>query len=182
MSAKRFLFYRVAISMIIAGVVSSSIVIGNYILPIVTIITALIFLYIIKKKVSEVLEDERDYEIAGKAARYTLSIFSAITGIIVIILFSLRQKYQGFELAGSILAYAICSLLLIYSIIFKYYQSVKNQDYKYLYLVFLLLIIIIFAVFGLRLFSGEDSWICQDGQWIKHGHPSASMPDKPCLK
>lgn len=34
----------------------------------------------------------------------------------------------------------------------------------------------------LRLFvgGGEDTWICQNGQWVEHGHPSASMPTKPC--
>jgi hypothetical protein len=26
----------------------------------------------------------------------------------------------------------------------------------------------------------EDAWICQDGQWVKHGNPSAAMPAKPC--
>jgi len=26
----------------------------------------------------------------------------------------------------------------------------------------------------------EDTWICVDGQWIKHGVPSAPMPTEPC--
>lgn len=36
--------------------------------------------------------------------------------------------------------------------------------------------------FGIRFFSGnEDTWICQNGEWVKHGNPSASMPETPCL-
>ncbi|PJE59868.1 MAG: hypothetical protein COU85_01330 [Candidatus Portnoybacteria bacterium CG10_big_fil_rev_8_21_14_0_10_44_7] len=46
-------------------------------------------------------------------------------------------------------------------------------------------IIVIFvatAVFFVRfMLSGpEDGWVCQDGQWIKHGQPGESMPAQPC--
>jgi len=30
--------------------------------------------------------------------------------------------------------------------------------------------------------GSEDSWICQDGTWVKHGSPSASKPVGPCGK
>lgn len=30
--------------------------------------------------------------------------------------------------------------------------------------------------------AGEDSWICEDGEWVKHGVPSAPKPDKACPK
>jgi len=33
---------------------------------------------------------------------------------------------------------------------------------------------------GVRFFSGEDSWICQNGQWVKHGNPSAPAPSIGC--
>lgn len=29
-------------------------------------------------------------------------------------------------------------------------------------------------------FSTEDSWLCQNGQWIRHGNPSDSMPTTGC--
>lgn len=36
-------------------------------------------------------------------------------------------------------------------------------------------------VVGLRLFGGdEDTWLCRNGQWVKHGNPSAPMPTAPC--
>lgn len=28
--------------------------------------------------------------------------------------------------------------------------------------------------------GGEDNWICQSGQWVKHGNPSAAMPTTLC--
>jgi len=37
------------------------------------------------------------------------------------------------------------------------------------------------ALAVVRFSSGsEDDWICENGQWIKHGHPSAPMPSVPC--
>lgn len=122
MTARKFLIYRLISVMVMAGIISASISINNYILPIVAVITFSIFLYAMKKKVSEVLEDERDYEIAGKASRYAISIFGAVSGIIIIILFALRSRDQIYEVIGSVLAYAVCALLLAYSVLFKYFQ------------------------------------------------------------
>lgn len=41
--------------------------------------------------------------------------------------------------------------------------------------------IISFALW-LRAASGEDAWLCVDGQWIKHGNPAEAMPDVPCTQ
>jgi len=38
------------------------------------------------------------------------------------------------------------------------------------------------AVVGLRIGSGdEDTWLCQNNQWVKHGQPSAGMPTVACV-
>ena len=34
----------------------------------------------------------------------------------------------------------------------------------------------------MRGISGEDTWICQGGAWVKHGNPSAPMPTGTCKK
>lgn len=28
--------------------------------------------------------------------------------------------------------------------------------------------------------GGEDTWLCEDGQWVKHGNPSSAQPTTPC--
>ncbi|MDD5103810.1 MAG: hypothetical protein PHX93_05435 [Candidatus Peribacteraceae bacterium] len=38
------------------------------------------------------------------------------------------------------------------------------------------------AALWLRAASGEDSWLCVNGEWIKHGNPSAAMPTVPCTQ
>lgn len=45
----------------------------------------------------------------------------------------------------------------------------------------LVALVLIIAVLGLRFLSGpEDTWLCQNGQWVKHGQPSAPKPASPC--
>lgn len=44
-----------------------------------------------------------------------------------------------------------------------------------------LVLVLIVAAGLLRVFSGdEDTWLCQNGQWVKHGNPSAPMPTSGC--
>ncbi len=46
---------------------------------------------------------------------------------------------------------------------------------------FIAIIIAIAILFVLLLIRGsEDTWICVDGEWVKHGVPSAPKPTEPC--
>ncbi len=50
---------------------------------------------------------------------------------------------------------------------------------KKILLIFITLLIIwLFLRFVIG--GSEDSWICVDGQWVEHGHPSAPMPQREC--
>jgi hypothetical protein len=44
------------------------------------------------------------------------------------------------------------------------------------------LVVILLAAVGALLFlrGGENGWLCQNGQWVKHGRPADSMPQTPC--
>lgn len=46
--------------------------------------------------------------------------------------------------------------------------------------IILIITVIILIIIGIRLLSNEDDWICQDGQWIKHGNPKSAMPISFC--
>jgi hypothetical protein len=56
-------------------------------------------------------------------------------------------------------------------------KNMKKQAYVIGYVILLIL-----ALFSLRFILGgsEDTWICQDGEWVRHGMPSAAMPSEPC--
>ncbi len=53
--------------------------------------------------------------------------------------------------------------------------------FKTLKIIILILIcgVVIFLV-STRLLTEEDTWLCQNGQWVKHGAPSEPMPNTPC--
>lgn len=49
-------------------------------------------------------------------------------------------------------------------------------------LIVILTVIAAAAIFllGMRFVTPEDAWICDHGQWVKHGQPSRAMPTNPC--
>jgi len=49
---------------------------------------------------------------------------------------------------------------------------------KILFLLFIVLVGWLFIRFVLG--GSEDSWLCVDGEWVKHGNPSAAMPQTGC--
>jgi len=49
--------------------------------------------------------------------------------------------------------------------------------------VLIVIIVLILLIIGWAFIRGsEDTWICQDGEWVKHGLPNASKPIEPCYK
>ena len=49
---------------------------------------------------------------------------------------------------------------------------------KYKALIFVSIILLAAGI--VRMFSAEDNWICQNGQWQAHGKPSSLKPDFGC--
>jgi hypothetical protein len=45
---------------------------------------------------------------------------------------------------------------------------------------FLAFLTLLLGIIALRLTADEDSWICQEGKWVKHGNPMALKPQTPC--
>jgi len=51
---------------------------------------------------------------------------------------------------------------------------------KILLPVLAVIIIVVLAVVAARVFTKEDDWICQGGEWVKHGNPSTPKPIGTC--
>ena len=51
---------------------------------------------------------------------------------------------------------------------------------KIFILIILIFLVILAAAISVKLLSNEDDWICQNGQWVKHGNPSAPAPAVGC--
>lgn len=55
----------------------------------------------------------------------------------------------------------------------------KNQK-KIALAAIVILVIFALVILALRLLAGEDNWICQNGEWVKHGNPSSPEPTTFC--
>ncbi|MFA5173261.1 MAG: DUF2178 domain-containing protein [Candidatus Paceibacterota bacterium] len=181
-SLRSFKIIKIAVAMIIAMVASRSIIVGGFILPIITMAAGFLIVFYFKKQVKEVMADERDYEAGGVAARWAIQIFGIAAVVIMFVLYAYREINPFYEAVAGTLAYAVCFLLILYSLIFHYYEKAKFFRWKTSYIVFAAIIGIVVFLAGARLFSGEDDWICRGGEWVKHGNPSFEAPSVPCKK
>ena len=123
MNRKQFALCGAMIAGIIGAIVGYSMNIHNFILPFVAVIGGILALQLIKRRVEDVLEDERTYRISEKASRRVLEVFgtgSALTGVTLITL----DKHQE---AGYALAFSACILILLYMIFYAYY-SMRSLD------------------------------------------------------
>jgi uncharacterized membrane protein len=180
MTLKQYSRIRIVFAIVIAIVVSQSLVYNNFLIPIAVIIIVSLALMYFRGKVKEIVADERDYAIGGKSALLAMQIFSWLAVICMLVLYALRDRNPTYEAIGMTLAFSTCILMLLYSAIFRFYNKIKFTDKKVTYLILVLLLFLVVAIAGLRLFSGEDDWNCQNGQWIQHGHPSFPAPTIEC--
>ena len=53
---------------------------------------------------------------------------------------------------------------------------------KLIIAVFIAIFLLLSSLLFVRFFLGgnEDTWICQDNEWIKHGNPQAPKPESGC--
>ncbi|MFA5009770.1 MAG: DUF2178 domain-containing protein [Patescibacteria group bacterium] len=182
MTLKQFQIVKLTIAALVAGTISYSITVDNYIVPMISIAFSIILLVYLRSRVKEVIADERDYEIGGHAARWAMMIFSWTAVIAMFLLYYEKALNPTFEVVAYVLAYAVCVLMLLYSLLFRYYDQIRFMKRRTYYIIAGVVLLIIVAIMGLRFFSGEDTWMCQNGQWVEHGHPSASMPTTNCQK
>jgi uncharacterized membrane protein len=152
----------------------------NFFIPVVTLLASTLILLYLRKKVVEVIADERDWQIGGKSALVAIQIYSWIAVITMFLLYSLRDINPYYEAVATTLAFSTCILMLLYSLIFKYYNKIKLTNKKSLYFIITTIVLVIMLLLTLRIFSGEDNWVCSNGQWVKHGQPDYPAPQIEC--
>lgn len=180
MTLKKYQQIKLAITVVIAIVFSQAILYQNYLIPLATLVVASLVLILLRRQIKEVIADERDYALAGKSASWAIQIYSWIAVVIMFVLYALKDLNPSYEPIAITLAYSTCALMLIYSLFFKFQNKIKFSKSKTKFIVFIIVLSIFAAIFTLRLFSGEDNWVCQNGQWVKHGSPSFLAPTTIC--
>lgn len=180
MTLKKYQKIRLILTVFMAVIFSQSIVLQNYLIPITTLIIGSLFLILLRRQVKEVIADERDYALAGKSASWAIQVYSWIAVVAMLIFYAFQDLNPAYKPIAMTLAYSTCFLMLVYSLIFKFQSKAKFSKDKNKFIIFAIILAIFVTVFTLRLFSGEDNWVCQNGQWIEHGHPDFPVPTSVC--
>jgi len=118
MNRKQFAMCGVIISAIIGAIVGYSVQIHNFVLPLIAVTAGILILHLLRRKVDEVIEDERIYRISDKASRRTLQVFGIGTALVGTTLISLG-RYQEIGYALNI---SVCILLILYMIFYAFYS------------------------------------------------------------
>ncbi|MFA5359504.1 MAG: DUF2178 domain-containing protein [Patescibacteria group bacterium] len=122
MTAKQYKVCRLAIIIVLAMSISISISLENYYLPIVFLLSSSAGMYYCRKqlKTEKIMVDERDYQVAGNAARYTIFIYGWIGAILTFILMAISEQESLLYTLSQYLAFSVCFLMLLNAFLFKY--------------------------------------------------------------
>lgn len=115
MTYKKFRMIKMLTAFFLAIIVGQAVIFNNFLLAVIGVITAIAVVFSFRKKVNEVMADERDYAITGNAARISLSLFSVIGASLSFTFMYLRNMNSNFMVIGATLAYSVCALLIFYS-------------------------------------------------------------------
>jgi uncharacterized membrane protein len=119
MKLKQYNAARLVIAMLLAAFIASSVVRRDFFWPVVAMAVAILFLFLLRSRVKEVMADERDMALGGAAAMLAIKIFSLFSVVSMFIMFAYQDLNPGLKLAASVLAYATCALMLLYTLIFS---------------------------------------------------------------
>lgn len=93
---------------------------GNFIFSLIIFVVAILFEFLLRKKVDKPLTDERMDNIGGKASRAVLVTFALLMAAAGIILISLRDISPYNLIIGNTLIGIECAMMLLYAILFRY--------------------------------------------------------------
>jgi uncharacterized membrane protein len=123
MTQKKFKLVRILTAMFLAAIMAQAIIFSNYILAVIAVVGAVLVIFTSAKKVEGVSSDERTISIGGRAARMSVTIFSVLGAAISFTLIISRGAGATYEAIGYVLSYSVCALLILYSLLFKYYEK-----------------------------------------------------------
>ncbi len=130
MILKKYNKIRLGMVFVTALIFSQSLVLHNFFIPIMVLGISSLVLFYLRKKVIDVIADERDYQIGGKSALLAIQLTSWVGAIVMFIFYALSDKNLFYKPIAMTLAFFICFLMLTYSIIFKYYSKHNHSNEK----------------------------------------------------
>ena len=123
MSYKTYRMIQALIGVALGAITAASIAMENWIIPAVAVIISLTVMIILRRRVKEIIADERAYTIAEKAARLTVQIVGIGMTITGSILLAISQNTDtDMTQIGFTLIYATCALLVVNYFAYYYFS------------------------------------------------------------
>ncbi len=127
MKPKTYRFILFTLVILLGAVLGYGTSTGNPFIALLALPSALIILLILKPFVRGVTEDERNYRLAGNAARWAFSIFVVTAAIVSNVLIALGVEKADmsdryFIVAGTTLSLAVAFLFVVYLIAYIIYS------------------------------------------------------------
>lgn len=123
MTRKAFGISTAAIAVALAVVVAWSIVAGNFIVPLVAVVLAIVLSHVLRKATKEVTADERTSVVYEKASGATVKLCVPAVGLAAVILLALKERLSADMVSVAYaLAYTACGLLLVHWAFYSYYS------------------------------------------------------------
>ncbi len=128
MDTRTYWICTLIVTIIVVGLESWAVRTGNPYLAVITLLWAVGTLHICRKRVHEVIEDERNVRINEKAAMKALEVF-VIGGVIAgVVLYTMSNQESDFTLAGFTLGIAVTGLLLLYAMFQTLYARLPGES------------------------------------------------------
>jgi uncharacterized membrane protein len=124
MSYAAFRTFKLIIVIIIAVSVSTSVAAGIPWLPVPAAALGAALMLLARRRVKEIVVDERTWHIAERAGRLAFQVGAILMALSAATFLALsRAGNEAFEEAGFVLAYAVCGLMAIYYAGYLYYSK-----------------------------------------------------------
>jgi uncharacterized membrane protein len=123
MSRRWFRLLVAVITLTVVVLIGWSIATENAVVPIPAVIVGLVLLYLLRRQVREVVEDERNYKISEKASRFAIQVFALVAAISGVTLIAVSTNDSALlREVGLTLAFCSCGILILYLISYAYHS------------------------------------------------------------
>lgn len=123
MSIKTYRLCVAVVTIIVAVLAGWGVIVGYAFIPAPAVIIGAVTLYLCRKKLTKLVEDERVQVIGDHASRRTVEIaiiLMAVTGSTLMALSN--DDRTNLEIIGVTLGYSVCGMLVLYTVLYNYFN------------------------------------------------------------
>lgn len=126
MKIKQYKILKLFVVIALAILISQLVLAGHYVMSLIAMIISSLILFYFRKRVSEIIADERDYTIAGASSLLAMQIYLWIAVLSFFLIYIFKAGDIVWLAVANILAYSACIILFVYVLIFR----LKTGNFK----------------------------------------------------